>query len=81
MDVVRQILEKWELIALVVAVNAFLGGAAQLFRWISKKTKATWDDKVAAYLGKGSDFLAKVLDWLNGNLEHKPEDKKEKESG
>jgi len=74
MDVIKEILEKWDLIALIIAINVLLGGAAQLFRWISTKTKATWDDKVAAYLGTASDWVAKVLDWLNGNAEHKKDE-------
>jgi len=76
MDAIKEILEKWDLIALIIAVNVFLGGLAQLFRWVSTKTKTTWDDKVAGYLGIASDWVAKVIDWLNGNTEHKKEEGK-----
>ena len=71
MDIVRQILEKWDLVALFIAVNLALGGLAQLFRWISTKTAATWDDDVANKLSAASNFVAKVIDWLHGNAEHK----------
>ncbi len=72
MDIIKQILEKWDLIALFLAVNVALGGLAQLFRWISTKTKATWDDDLAKKLGSASEFVAKVIDWLQGNTQHKP---------
>ena len=71
MDIIKQILEKWELIELFIAVNVALGGLAQLFRWISTKTKATWDDELAQKLGSASDFVAKLIDWLHGNAPHK----------
>ena len=71
MDIIKQILEKWDLIALFIAVNVALGGLAQLFRWISTKTTATWDDDLAKKLGSASEFIAKVIDWLHGNAPHK----------
>lgn len=71
MDIIRQILEKWDLVALFVAVNLALGGLAQLFRWISTKTAATWDDDLAKKLSSASDFVAKAIDWMHGNAEHK----------
>ena len=72
MEIIKQVLEKWDLIALFIAVNVALGGLAQLFRWISTKTKATWDDELAQKLGSASEFVAKVIDWLQGNPQHKP---------
>lgn len=69
MEIIKQIFEKWDLIALLVAVA--LGGLAQLFRWISTKTKATWDDELAQKLGSASEFVAKAIDWLQGNAQHK----------
>ena len=71
MEIIKQVLEKWDLIALFIAVNVALGGLAQLFRWISTKTKATWDDELAQKLGSASDFVAKLIDWLHGNAPHK----------
>ena len=71
MDIIKQILEKWDLIALFIAVNLALGGLAQLFRWIATKTTATWDDEFAKKLSSVSDFMAKVIDWLHGNAQHK----------
>jgi len=71
MEIIKQILEKWDLIALFIAVNVALGGLAQLFRWISTKTKATWDDELAQKLGSASEFVAKAIDWLQGNAQHK----------
>ncbi|MGE3682381.1 MAG: hypothetical protein AB7G93_11705 [Bdellovibrionales bacterium] len=71
MEIIKQILEKWDLIALFLAVNVALGGLAQLFRWVSTKTKATWDDELAQKLGSASDFVAKIIDWLQGNAQHK----------
>jgi hypothetical protein len=71
MEIIKQILEKWDLIALFIAVNLALGGLAQLFRWISTKTKATWDDELAQKLGSASEFVAKAIDWLQGNAQHK----------
>lgn len=71
MDIIKQILEKWDLIALFIAINVALGGLAQLFRWISTKTTATWDDDLAKKLGSASEFIAKVIDWLHGNTQHK----------
>ena len=71
MDIIKQILEKWDLIALFIAINVALGGLAQLFRWISTKTTATWDDDLAKKLGSASEFIAKVIDWLHGNAPHK----------
>ncbi len=71
MEIIKQILEKWDLIALFLAMNVALGGLAQLFRWISTKTKATWDDELAQKLGSASEFVAKLIDWLQGNAQHK----------
>lgn len=71
MELIKEILEKWDLVALIIAVNVALGGLAQLFRWISTKTKATWDDELANKLGSASESIAKLIDWLHGNAQHK----------
>lgn len=70
-ELIKEILEKWDLVALIIAVNVVLGGLAQLFRWISTKTKATWDDDLANKLGSASEYIAKLIDWLHGNSQHK----------
>ena len=77
MELIKEILEKWDLIALIIAVNVVLGGLAQLFRWISTKTKATWDDELANKLGSASESVAKLIDWLHGNAQHKEPTKPE----
>lgn len=78
MEIIKQILEKWDLVALIIAVNLALGGLAQVFRWISTKTKATWDDELAKKLASATEFVAKVIDWLHGNAPHKNPDESPK---
>lgn len=76
-DAIRELLSKWDIVALVIGINMFLGGLASVFRWVSAKTKkVTWDDKVAAWLSKSSGWTAKIVDFLNGNNEHPKEEKK-----
>lgn len=71
MEIIKQILERWDLVALIIAMNLALGGLSQVFRWISTKTQATWDDDLAKKLSSASEFVAKIIDWLHGNAQHK----------
>ena len=71
MDIVHQLLERWDLLAFFIAINLLLGGLAQVFRWISVRTLNKWDDGIALKLSSVSEFVAKTLDWLHGNAPHK----------
>lgn len=69
-----EILEKLDIVALIVAVNLVLGGLSAFLHWLAPKTKATWDNKAAEWLSKATSWLAKVIDWLGNNT--KPKDEK-----
>ena len=71
MEVLATLLEKWDVIALVIGINLLLGGLEAVLGWIASKTESKADDKIVSWLGKSTKLLSKLVELLNGKVEKK----------
>lgn len=58
------------IIACVVAFNFFLSGLHKALNVIKDKTKSKIDNKAYAIIGKISEVMQKIVDYIGMNREH-----------
>jgi hypothetical protein len=61
------------LVSVLVAFNLILSSLSKLLDVFKDKTKTQVDNKLYAAINKLIVFIQKVIDWMGGNREHKPE--------
>ncbi len=64
-------IEIGQLLMWIISINLFFGGARSALEFISSKTETKADDKALGYLNKASKIMAKIIDFLSANKEHK----------
>lgn len=63
-----------QVITILVIVNACLSGLKVALDAIKDHTEATWDNKVADVLATVLKYATKLIDLVQGNLQHKPKE-------
>lgn len=59
-----------KILPIVVLCMGILSGLAMVLDAVAKFTKTDADDKAVGFVGKGIDFLKKLIDFISGNVKH-----------
>jgi len=65
------LLEKMDVVAVVIGFNLVMTGLHIVLGWVKTKTATDLDDKADDFIIKVLEFMKKTVDVVTGNKEHK----------